>query len=57
MQNAELNGGRCGQLGAASGRFGVRVGDRAERGGVRSRNGQLNAKMFAYVRLCSPMFA
>ena len=35
-------GGR-GRLGEASGRFGARVGDRAVRGRVRSRNGQLDA--------------
>jgi len=41
-------------LGEASSRFGVRAGDRAVRGRVRSRNGQLNANN---VRLCSLMFA
>ena len=49
--------GRCGRPGEASGRFGVRVGNRAVRGRVRSRNGPLNAKSFAYVRLCSRIFA
>jgi len=46
--------GRCGRLGEAAGRFGVRVGDRAVRGRVRSRNGQLDANN---VRLGSRMFA
>ena len=46
-------GGR-GRLGEAPGRFGARVGDRAVRGRVRSRDGnwmRTSSLMFAYIRL------
>src|SRR6266702_3732531 len=49
--------GRCGRRARRRAAPVARLGDRAVRGGARSRNGHWNAKMFAYVRLCSLMFA